>query len=252
MTDTMNNHVPQLRPLDRREAAALAETEYGRFLDLARSLTPDEWSAPTECPGWDVRAMSGHVLGMMEFAASIRDFVHTARQGTRAARGRPLIDGITEVQVAERAHLTVPELLDRMATIAPRAARGRRTRLRAPLRLLPLTHVHQGVKETWRLGYLYDTILTRDTWMHRVDICRATGRDPVLTAAHDGRLVADVVAEWTRRHGQPYRLTLLGPAGGSFNHGHGGEEITIDAVEYCRIMSGRSSGTGLLTNLVPF
>jgi uncharacterized protein (TIGR03083 family) len=252
MTDTMNNQVLPTGPLDRRQAATLAETEYGRFLDLVRSLTPDEWSAPTECPGWDVRAMSGHVLGMMDFAASIRDFLHTARHGTRAARGRPLIDGITEVQVAERAHLTVPQLIERMTVMAPRAARGRRTRLRALLRLLPITHVHQGVKETWRLGYLYDTILTRDTWMHRVDICRATGRDPELTAAHDGRLVADVVAEWTRRHGQPYRLTLTGPAGGSFHHGHGGEEITIDAVEYCRIMSGRSSGTGLLTNLVPF
>ena len=38
-------------------------------------------------------------------------------------------------------------------------------------------------------------ILTRDTWMHRVDISRATGRDLVLTAEHDGRIVADVVDE---------------------------------------------------------
>jgi hypothetical protein len=47
------------------EAAVLAETEYQRFLDLMRSLSPDEWSVPTECPAWDVRAMSGHVLGMI-------------------------------------------------------------------------------------------------------------------------------------------------------------------------------------------
>jgi hypothetical protein len=57
------------------------------------------------------------------------------------------------------------------------------------------------------MGYLLDTILTRDPWMHRVDIARATGRDMVLTADHDGRIVADVVAEWARRHGQPFTLT---------------------------------------------
>ena len=31
-----------------------------------------------------------------------------------------------------------------------------------------------------------------------------------LTAGHDGRLVADVVTEWARRHGQPFTLTLTG------------------------------------------
>ncbi len=64
------------------------------------------------------------------------------------------------------------------------------------------------------MGYLLDVILTRDPWMHRVDIARATGRDLVLTPEHDGRIVADVVAEWARRHGQPFTLTLTGPAGG--------------------------------------
>ena len=50
--------------------------------------------------------------------------------------------------------------------------------------------------------------------MHRLDIARATGHAPVLTADHDGVIVADVVAEWARRHGRPYRLELTGPAGG--------------------------------------
>ena len=57
-------------------------------------------------------------------------------------------------------------------------------------------------------------ILTRDAWMHRLDLARATGQDPTLTADHDGVIVADVVAEWARRHGQPYRLELPArPAG---------------------------------------
>ncbi len=36
---------------------------------------------------------------------------------------------------------------------------------------------------------------TRDVWIHRIDICRATGRLSVLTAGHDGRLLADMVAD---------------------------------------------------------
>ena len=88
--------------------------------------------------------------------------------------------------------------------------------------------------------------------MHRVDIARATGRDLLLTPDHDGRIVADVVAEWARVHGQPYRLTLTGPAGGTWSAGAGGEEITLDAIEFCRILSGRAPGTGLLAHEVPF
>ena len=88
--------------------------------------------------------------------------------------------------------------------------------------------------------------------MHRVDIARATGREIVLTPEHDGRIIADVVAEWARRHGQPFTLTLTGPAGGAFVAGDGGDPITIDAVEFCRILAGRADGAGLLTQEVPF
>ena len=79
-----------------------------------------------------------------------------------------------------------------------------------------------------------------------------TNRPLVLSPDHDGRIVADVAAEWARRHGQPFSLHLGGPAGGRFTSGTGGEEITIDAVEFCRILSGRATGAGLLTQEVPF
>ena len=73
-----------------------------------------------------------------------------------------------------------------------------------------------------------------------------------MTPEHDGRIVADVVAEWARRHGRPFTLELEGPAGGTFQHGDGGERTTLDAVEFCRILSGRAVGTGLLSTEVPF
>ena len=130
----------------------------------------------------------------------------------------------------------------------------------ALLRRVPIP-VDGPVVERWSLGYLIDLIYLRDAWMHRIDTTRATGREPVLTADHDGRIVADVVAEWARRHGQPFALELTGPAGGTFRSpapevGDGGTDtpstITLDAVAFCRTLSGRVPGEGLLATVVPF
>jgi hypothetical protein len=45
---------------------------------------------------------------------------------------------------------------------------------------------------------------------------------------------------------------LEGLAGGSFTKDGGGEDITLDAVEFCRTLSGRATRAGLLTQEVPF
>jgi hypothetical protein len=106
--------------------------------------------------------------------------------------------------------------------------------------------------ELWTLGFLLDMCLTRDTWMHRVDIADAISVDLQLTADHDGVLVADVAAEWARRHGEPCSLMLTGPAGGSWTWGSGGPSLELDAVEFCRLLSGRGAADGLLATRVPF
>ena len=102
------------------------------------------------------------------------------------------------------------------------------------------------------VGYLMDRVYTRDAWMHRVDITRATSRTMVLTADHDGRLVADIVWEWAHDHGQPFELTLTGPAGGCFSKGIGGQRLSLDAVQFCRILAGRAAADGLLDRQLPF
>ena len=109
-----------------------------------------------------------------------------------------------------------------------------------------------GREEDWTLGYLIDIILTRDPWMHRVDIVRATGARHMLSAEHDSLLVADVVAEWAGRHGQPFALRLTGPAGGTWERGDSGPRIEMDAVEFCRQVSGRGTAAGLTSTQVPF
>ncbi|MGZ4708308.1 MAG: maleylpyruvate isomerase family mycothiol-dependent enzyme [Acidimicrobiales bacterium] len=250
MTST-STPVGDVKPIDRTEMTEVAGVENRLMLDLLRTLREDDWSKPTDCPAWDVRALAAHVLGGMEGFASLGQFVHQMRAGAKAAGDGPFIDGMTAVQVRERATLSDAELIERVAAVGPRVARAR-GRVPGLFRLMPLKQEVGGVEETWRLGYLLDVILTRDTWMHRVDIARATGRPLVLSSGHDGRIVADVVAEWARRHGQPFTLHLEGPAGGTFTSGSGGETITIDAVEYCRILSGRATGAGLLTTEVPF
>jgi uncharacterized protein (TIGR03083 family) len=243
--------VREIRPIARPETETLAATETARMVAALRALDPDDWTRPTDCPAWDIRAIAGHVLGMTEGFTGVRRMVSMFRAGAKQAGDGPLIDGVTAVQVAANAHLGTDELVERMAAAGPVQARWRaRRRL---LRAMPdKEQMPDGTVETWRMGYIFDVILTRDTWMHRVDVVRATGRPHELTAAHDGRIVADVVAEWARRHRQPFTLHLTGPAGGTFGRGTGGDELTVDAVEFCRMLSGRSAGDGLLAQQVPF
>jgi len=241
---------PRIAALPRGTAMRLAATEYQRFADLLRSLGPGDWAKPTECPGWDVRRHRAHALGMVEMAASIRE---TNRQLKLArSRGGLFIDALTALQVEERAEMTPGQITARFAAQSPGAARARR---RTPgfirRRAMPVLQQVGGREEAWTIGYLIDVILTRDPWMHRADIARATGTHLVLTADHDGVLVADVVAEWAARHGQPYTLHLTGPTGGTWSRG-GGPFIETDAVEFCRVLSGRGHADGLLTVQVPF
>ena len=239
------------RPIERPESVRLAGTETARMVGLLRSLDPADWARPTDCTKWDVRAVAGHVLGMTESFSSVPRFARTMIGASRKKGAGPFIDAMTDLQVRGNAGLSTAELVGRMEAAGPVQARWRGSR--RLMRAIPLAgDLHDGTSEPWRLAFILDVILTRDTWMHRIDIATATGRPLQLTAGHDGRIVADVVAEWARRHGQPFRLQLTGPAGGGFTSGTGGPELTIDAITFCRTLGGRLPGEGLLAQEVPF
>jgi uncharacterized protein (TIGR03083 family) len=226
-----------------------AEEAYRRLDSLLAELSDEDWRRPTDCSKWTVHDVVAHLAGAAESTARLPELVRQARRGRRLRDGGPLVDGINAVQVAERADATPEELRRELADAAARGVRARR-RLPGALRAVRLPFGPPvGTKS---LGYLMGRIYTRDAWMHRVDIARATGRPLLLTADHDGRLVDDVVVEWAESHGRPFRLMLTGPAGGAWSQGSGGEELKLDAVEFCRIMSGRAEGTGLLAHTVPF
>lgn len=251
MTPTVTTSKAPVRrsALDRPTAMRLAATEYDRFLTQLRRLQPGDWTKPTDCSGWDVRALVGHVVGMTEMSASLPEQLKQMRAARKA--GGEFIDALTALQVAKHVGDSTEQLVARHAVVGPKAAKGRR---RTPGfvrgRTMPMPQPVGSSREEWTFGFLVDVILTRDTWMHRVDVARAAGLDVELTGEHDGVLVADVVTEWAGRHGQPCTVQLTGPAGGRWAFGSGGIAVSGDAVDFCRGVSGR--GEPALGTSVPF
>jgi uncharacterized protein (TIGR03083 family) len=238
-------------PVGHREAMTLAEGEFAQMIARLRSLSADDWGRSTVCELWDVRTMASHVLAMAESQASFRQFTHDFRAAGKRTSGK-MIDAMTATQVAERSSLTPETIITRLEAVAPKSVKARR-RTPAPMRwAVRMKQDPPFDAERWKFGYLIDTIFTRDTWMHRLDISRATGRAMALSAGHDGRLIDDIVAEWARRHGQPFKLTLTGPAGGSWHVGGDGEQLELDALDFCWCVGSRERGTGLLATEVPF
>jgi uncharacterized protein (TIGR03083 family) len=239
-----------------------AAEEYDRMVAALEQLEGDDWKQLTDCPEWDVRQLACHMVGMAAMAATP---LESARQQKLAraeaeTNGGSVLDALTGLQVHERDALTPAEVVDAARRVGPRAARGRRfTPGFIRRRLLPEPQHVNGVDEPWTLGYLIDVILTRDPWMHRIDLAQATGRALELSAEHDGAIVDDIVREWAERHDRPYDLELTGPAGGRWSSDHQSsgqdavsEPIVMDAIEFCRTLSGRATGAGLLTTQVPF
>lgn len=244
---------PRRSAIPRPESMTLAATEYERIGSAVAALDPANWNRPTDCPKWTVHQMISHVVGMAAMTASITEMIRQQRAADRGSGGEEQrIDVLTAYQVDRYGVHPPDELRALIARLGPRAAAARR-RVPAFLRKLtmPGSERVNGVDERWSVGFLTEVILTRDPWMHRIDLSRATGRPLELTAEHDGRIVDDAVREWAQRHGKPYRLTLHGPAGGTWTSGDA-PTIELDAIEFCRILSGRASGSGLLSTEVPF
>ncbi len=239
------------RRITRSEARPLAEEEFRRFAALVAQLTEAEWSTATDCTGWDVRAMSLHVLGSADGQARVPELLHQFRRGlplNKEIDSHHFVDGINELQIRERAGVPNADLVAQLAAIGPRAVKGR-WRTPPPVRWFPINF---GPPIGWKpLKYLLDVGFTRDVWTHRIDIHAVVDRPIELTPDHDGLLVSDIVREWAGTHGEPFELELTGPAGGQFTQGAGGEHVEIDAIEFIRTVAGRRAGEGILAHPLP-
>lgn len=240
------------------EADHLATAVYDRLVAELHGLSPHNWTRPTECTGWSVHDMVAHLVGAARGHASPREFV---RQAVHARRHRRSFDGnetdaMNAYQIERTSHLAPAAMLAELRRIAPLAVRGRRRvpglLRRIPVALAPSGSFAPGTPTSIGLGELLDVTLTRDVWLHRIDIVRAVGTRPDGETAEDRRIVADIVADWARRHAQPVEVRLSGPAGGTYVQGHGGQIIERDTIDFCRILSGRAPGDGLLATKVLF
>lgn len=235
----------------------LARSSYQRLADAFAEVPADRWDTPTPCEGWTVRDIAGHMVGAMRAAAHLRETMSQQRAVGRRARrtGEQDVDAMTAIQIERAAELSVEQVVAELQALVPKAVAGR-GRMPGFLRRRAGFHVEMGdIDERWNLDYFLSAILTRDAWLHRVDLADALGT-PLELDHDDRRIVGDVAVEWCQRHGQPATLVLTGPAGGTVSvdgDGDGdGPTIELDAVEFCRTLGGRAEGEGLLTTIVPF
>jgi uncharacterized protein (TIGR03083 family) len=155
------------------------------------------------------------------------------------------IDRHMQVQVEEHRELSPAQLHDRFLRLWPRANR----RLRGTPDLIRRLQVPTGLPEPPKisLAYLHDVIHLRDLWMHRDDVCQATGK-PFVIGTHDRAAVEQVLRDldgpWS---GPAVVLELTGAAGGTWQIGTGEPVATVraDVVEYMRTLAGRRDDAAL-------
>lgn len=229
--------------LTHAEAGRLATTEAERVLTLIESLAGADWAQPTDCTEWTVRDMVAHLAGATAAWSSWAEFRRQNIGNPYMKEATMSIDAINRRQLEDRQPATSADLVAEFREMAPRAVR---TRQRLPWLLRNLWLPFGPPLGFAPLSYLTDTIYTRDQWMHRVDITRATGREMVVTPEHYGRMVALVVRDLGQRlKGQlqgRLHLLLRGEAGGrfSFDGGAGPEAvIEMEVVTFNRLASGR-------------
>ena len=100
-----------------------------------------------------------------------------------------------------------------------------------------------------RLGYITDLIYIRDTWMHRMDIYLATGREMILTDDHDGRMMALVMRDLAEQlkdvlNEKTIAYDIPGPGGGCWKIGPvstPAATIRMDLLYFNVLASGRIS-----------
>ena len=157
----------------------LQETVFNSLDELCSSLTGDEWSAATDCPGWSVQDNLSHIIGTESTILGRPAPEHDP--GEKAWIRNP-IGASNEIQVDYRRSRTPQEVLGEFREVA-----GERMKL---LRGMSESDLDG---ESWTPigpGKVRDLVAIRvmDCWVHEQDIRRAVGKPgslegPVATHA---------------------------------------------------------------------
>jgi len=224
------------------EAFSLLHVELERFLALLETLATDDWARPTACTLWNVRDMVAHQAGGYASGTSYREMFR--QYLVKPKPGQLPEDAVNARQLAERAGKSPAELIAELRQVGPVAIKNWAYQFRFAKQIT----IPHAVPGSLSLRHLMWVIHSRDTWMHRLDICRATQRKFEQTAGHDGRIAAlvmlDVEKTLRRKLGQQALVfDLLGLAGGVWKIGAGQPAATIqmDVLDFNIFASGRFS-----------
>ena len=221
---------------DPTTARAHSEAEYTALVRLLDQLTHDDWARPTDCVGWTPREMVAHLAGAAEAAVRWRKTIkHNGIALIRARRGTlGVVDHLCASQIGERRHLDIPGLmadLRRWAALAPAKIEAKPGFIRR-ITLPPSAGLPVGAT----FGYLIDVINTRDVWLHRIDLARATGRTHTATPAEAEvvrQVMRDLDHQWA---GDAIDVTLTGPGAAR------GGSATVSPWRACRRTPSPSCG----------
>ena len=225
------------------EAHRLLTDAFDRLLTLLESLALDDWSKPTACTAWNVHDMAAHQAGGYASGFSYHEMFRQYTQLPKAAGQLPE-DAINAFQVGERKNMTPTELIAELKRVGPKTIDNWAYGFRA-IKWIATPHPVGGFMS---VRYLMWVTHSRDTWMHRLDICRATNRPFEQTREHDGRIVGLVVRDAAKKlrprlNGRALTLRLTGISGGAWTIGRGvpSAEMEMDALDFNIFVSGRFS-----------
>jgi uncharacterized protein (TIGR03083 family) len=158
--------------------------------ELVTPLVEGEWNRRTPCPGWSVRDVVSHVIGLdnemlgdpRPIHTLPRDLYHVTNEHQR----------YMEMQVDVRRHHTAPEMTSELEYTIIRRNRQLRNESRRPRHEGPRPAQHRGHARRVHAQPAFDV------WVHEQDLRTALGRpgQPRLPGAHIAR---DVLLAGSRR-----------------------------------------------------
>lgn len=186
--------------------------------------------------------MVAHQAGGYLSGVSLSEMMR--QYGRIPKKGQLPEDAINELQVGERKNKTPAELIAELKQVGSVAIHNWAYGFNA-IKWIAMPHPVGGFMSIRHLMWVTHS---RDTWMHRLDICRATNRPFEQTREHDGRIVELVVLDVDKKlrkrlNGQAITLSLTGIAGGRWQIGDGEPvaELQMDALDFNIFVSGRFS-----------
>ncbi|WP_256104573.1 maleylpyruvate isomerase family mycothiol-dependent enzyme [Streptomyces sp. ODS05-4] len=135
--------------------------------ELVQPLVEGEWNRATPCPGWSVRDIVSHLIGMEDEMLGNPRPIHTLPRDLYHVRGD--FARYMEVQVDVRRHHTGPEMTAELEYTLIRRNRQIRNETRAPdTRVRAPLGAEQSLEVAYRMRAF-------DTWCHEQDLRIALG-----------------------------------------------------------------------------